>query len=104
MEIWVSDDEFELIKKNKDEVLKILREREASEKLLLSLYYQFLRRKLAELQDNLKRIEKEYTELLEFERRAIKDKETLKKVRLELSKENSKLREGLKNESVFQKN
>ncbi|AAL81541.1 MULTISPECIES: hypothetical protein [Pyrococcus] len=45
MEIWVNEEEFEAIKKNKEKGLELLKDREMFRSYLLSLRFKFLCKK-----------------------------------------------------------
>ncbi|WP_157868104.1 hypothetical protein [Pyrococcus abyssi] len=103
MEIWISDEEFEAIKRNKEKALEFLNNGDKLRTYLLSLKFKFLMEKLNNLEERLQEVEQEYRKLKAFESRAFEDKEFLLRIRRELSIENSNLRRKLNNESNLSK-
>jgi len=103
MEIWVDEEEFKAIKRNREKGLTLLNDEEKFKLYLLSLKFKFLREKLNKLEKRLADITESYAKLKNFERRAVKDKEFLMEIRQELSLENSNLRRTLKDEGNVQK-
>ncbi|WP_297468564.1 hypothetical protein [Thermococcus sp.] len=93
IEIEVSGEELERIRKNRKEIEKRLRDVEGLERTLKALKYEILLEQKEKLSNKLKEMEVHYRELLEFEERAKRDREYMIRLRSELSRENETLRE-----------
>ncbi|WP_297063714.1 hypothetical protein [Thermococcus sp.] len=92
IEIEVSGEELERIRKNRKEIEKRLRDVEGLERTLKALKYEILLEQKEKLSKKLKEMEVHYRELLEFEERAKRDREYMIRLRSELSRENETLR------------
>ena len=98
VEIEVTGEELERIRKNKREIEHRFRDVEGLERTLRILKYRFLAEQEERLRKKLEEMRVHYEELIEFEGRAKDDRELLLKLRNELSEENRKLRERLGDE------
>ncbi|AHF79941.1 hypothetical protein [Thermococcus paralvinellae] len=96
IEIRVSCEEFHKIRKEKREIQKRFNSLEELERTLELLEIKYLAEKRERLEKKLKEVEAHYKMLLEFNKKAKRDKEKMKKLRLQLSLENRKLREEMK--------
>ncbi|WP_258084282.1 hypothetical protein [Thermococcus thermotolerans] len=92
MEIEVTNDELKIIRKNKREIEKRFRDLEGLERTLRVLKLRLLLEGKDRLEKKLAEIRASYTELVEFEETAKRDKEFLMVFRKELSEENKRLR------------
>jgi len=101
MEIWVSEEDVELIKANKEKIEQVLRSKDKLRRLLLSLKFKFLRERRSALEDRLNKVSEEYERLTRFYMQAERDKVKMMELRLKLHMENEKLRRQL-NESRIQ--
>lgn len=95
MEILLSPEELERVRKNRREIEKRFQDLEGLEKTLKTLRFEYLVEHRNNLRAKLEEMKKLYLELVEFEEKARKDKEFLMKVRKELSRENKNLRKEL---------
>ncbi|MDI3474560.1 MAG: hypothetical protein PWQ79_424 [Thermococcaceae archaeon] len=95
MEILLSPEELERVRKNRIEIEKRFQDLEGLEKTLKTLRFGYLFEHRNNLRVRLEEMKKLYMELVEFEGKARKDKEFLMKVRKELSRENKNLRKEL---------
>ncbi len=91
MEIRVKSEEFKEIKKHRKEIEGRFRDPEGLERTLKELRLRVLLEQKERLEKRLKELEKEYLELMEFERKAIADKEFLMAFRKKLGEENREL-------------
>ncbi|CUX78438.1 hypothetical protein [Thermococcus chitonophagus] len=101
MEIWVSEEDIELIKANKEKIEQILRSEDKLRELLLSLKFKFLKERQSALENRLSRVSTEYERLVKFYVQAENDKMKMMELRLKLHRENERLRRQL-NESRLQ--
>ncbi|AMQ17983.1 hypothetical protein [Thermococcus peptonophilus] len=95
MEIILSPEEFEQVKKNRREIEKRFQDLEGLERTLKALKFEYLIEHRNNLREKLEEMEGRYRELVELEEKAKRDKEFLMKVREELSRENRSLRREL---------
>ena len=91
IEILVSDEEFQELKRHRREFKDNLQNLEGLERTLRVLQYRYLKERVVELEKKLEEMKEHYTSLVEFERTAKKDKEYLMKARADLSRENREL-------------
>ncbi|WP_048056080.1 hypothetical protein [Pyrococcus sp. ST04] len=94
-EYWVSYEDIESIKAKKKVIKKILSSEELTRKAILFFHYSFLIRKKTELENRLALVKGQYQRFLKLKKKANNDREFLKRVRLELHRENERLREKL---------
>ena len=101
IEIEVSGEELDKIRKRRREIEERLKDVEGLERTLKVLKYEILLEQKEKLSKKLQEMEAHYRELLEFEKRAKRDREYMIKLRSELSRENEILRKqiGGKNEN-----
>ncbi|ASJ12599.1 hypothetical protein [Thermococcus thioreducens] len=92
MEIEVTNDELKTIRKNKREIEKRFHDLEGLERTLRVLKLRLLLERKDGLEKKLAEMRVSYTELVEFEETAKRDKEFLMAFRKELSEENRRLR------------
>ncbi|WP_456421847.1 hypothetical protein [Thermococcus sp.] len=95
IEIEVSGEELDRIRKNRREIEERLKDLEGLERTLRILRYRFLLEQREKLLRKLEEMRVHYEELVEFEEKAKKDREYLIEVRQRLSLENEKLRKRL---------
>ncbi|WP_367883693.1 hypothetical protein [Thermococcus peptonophilus] len=96
VEIILSPEEFEQVKKNRREIEKRFQDLEGLERTLKALKFEYLIEHRNNLREKLEEMEGgRYRELVELEEKAKRDKEFLMKVREELSRENRSLRREL---------
>ncbi|WP_297436939.1 hypothetical protein [Thermococcus sp.] len=91
IEILVSEEEFQELKRHKREFKPNLNNLEGLERTLRTLQYRYLTEKLTELRKKLEEMKEHYSSLIEFEKMAKEDKVYLMKKRAELSEENRRL-------------
>ncbi len=96
IEIRVANDEFQKIRKEKKEIKRRFYELGKLEKTLQILEIKYLLEKRRRLEEKLRDMEEHYQMLLEFSKKAEKDKEKMKEFRLKLSIENRELRREMK--------
>ncbi|WP_324735706.1 hypothetical protein VFC49_00440 [Thermococcus sp. SY098] len=96
IEIRVTNDEFQKIRKEKKEIERRFYELGKLEKTLQILEINYLLEKRRRLEEKLKEMEEHYQMLLKFSEKAKKDKEKMKEFRLKLSIENRELRREMK--------
>jgi prefoldin subunit 5 len=95
LEIILSPEELEAVRKNKREIEKRFNDLKGLEGTLEELKLEYLREHRDRLRKKLDEMRKLYEEMTEFERKARRDKELLMAFRKELSEENRKLRNEL---------
>ncbi len=95
MEITLSKEELEVVRRNKREIEKRFNDLEGLERTLKYLKLKYLRDHRDRLRAKLGEMRKLYKETIEFEEKARKDKELMMAFRRELSEENRKLRSEL---------
>ncbi|WP_461866780.1 hypothetical protein [Thermococcus sp.] len=95
IELRVSQEEFKQIKQNKKEIEKRFYRLDELENTLKALKLRYLSKHRDRLKKKLDEMEHNYKDLLNFEKRAMDDKEFLLKIRHQLSKENYELRQQL---------
>ena len=95
MEIEVSGEELDEIRRNKILIEDRLRDVEGLERTLRALKLKLLIERRERLLKRLEEIEASYTELLEFEGKAKADRERMIELRRALSRENAELRKKL---------
>nr|WP_232462889.1 hypothetical protein [Thermococcus sp. P6] len=98
IEIRVENGEFHKIRKRKREIQKNFEKLNALEETLRVLQIEMLLEKKRRLERKLEEVRSHYEELLEFSERAKRDRELLIRVRRDISEENRKLREAMRNE------
>ncbi len=91
IEILVSEEEFQELKRHKREFKTNLEDLKDLERTLRVLQYRYLTEKVMELEKKLEEMKEHYSSLVEFEKMAKKDKAYLMEKRTELSKENREL-------------
>lgn len=95
MEIVLSQEEIEAVRKNKREIEKRFSDLEGLERTLRYLKLRYLQDQRDRLRAKLEEMRKLYEEMIEFEEKAKRDKELMMTFRKGLSEENSKLRSEL---------
>jgi len=95
VEIEVTGEELERIRRNRREIERRFRDVEGLERTLMILKYRLLVEQEERLRRKLEGMRAHYGELIEFEERAKRDREFFLRLRRELSEENRKLRERL---------
>ncbi len=95
-EIRVPREEFQRVKSKKEELEEVLNNPDVVEEVLRLIRLDYLRERREKLRMKLREMERHYRSLVEFQERALRDKETLKEFRLKISSENARLREMLK--------
>ena len=95
MEIEVSGEELDEIRRNKILIEDRLRDVEGLERTLRALKLKLLIERRERLLKRLEEMEASYTELLEFEGKAKADRERMIELRRALSRENAELRKKL---------
>jgi prefoldin subunit 5 len=95
LEIILSPEELEAVRRNKREIEKRFNDLEGLERTLKSLKLEYLQEHRDRLKKKLEEMRKLYEEMTEFEKKARRDKELLMAFRRELSEENRKLRSEL---------
>ncbi|NJF24835.1 hypothetical protein [Thermococcus sp. Bubb.Bath] len=95
MEITLSPEDLEAVKRNKREIERRFNDLKGLERTLKELKLEYLREHRDRLKKKLEEMRKLYEEMTEFERKARRDKELLMVFRKELSEENRKLRKEL---------
>ena len=95
IEIEVSGEELDRIRKNRREIEERLKDVKGLERTLRILKYRFLLEQREKLLRKLEEMRVHYEELVEFEEKAKQDREYLMKVRQRLSLENERLRKRL---------
>jgi len=95
VEIEVSCEELDAIRRNKREIEARLRDVEGLERTLKALKLRILLERREKLRRKLEEMERHYEELIEFEKKAKADREFMMKLREELGKENARLRKML---------
>ncbi|NPA47720.1 MAG: hypothetical protein GXO14_03615 [Thermococci archaeon] len=94
-EIKVSKEEFQRVKARKKEIERLLNDTAIIENALRLIRLNYLLERRDKLRMKLQEVEEHYRSLVEFQERALKDKELFKELRVELSSENAKLRKML---------
>ncbi len=92
VEIRVSRDKFRKLKSIKRKVESLLNDPAAIETSLAIIRLNYLTERRDSLRVKLREMEEHYRSLVEFQEKAIEDKELLKRFRRELSQENARLR------------
>ncbi|ASJ03092.1 hypothetical protein A3L09_07410 [Thermococcus profundus] len=95
MEVVLSPEELEAVRRNKREIEKRFNDLEGLERTLRTLRLEYLREHRDRLREKLEEMRSLYKELVEFEGKAKRDKELLMAFRMELSEENKRLRKEL---------
>jgi len=95
VEIEVSGEELDAIRRNRREIENRLRDVEGLERTLKALKLRLLLERRERLRGKLEEMEKHYNELVEFEKKAKADRELMIRLRSELSRENAELRKRL---------
>lgn len=95
IEIEVSGEELDRIRKNRRKIEERLKDVKGLERTLRILKYRFLLEQREKLLRKLEEMRVHYEELVEFEEKAKQDREYLMKVRQRLSLENERLRKRL---------
>jgi len=95
LEIVLSQEEIEAVRKNKREIEKRFSDLEGLERTLRYLKLRYLQDQRDRLRAKLEEMRKLYEEMIEFEEKAKRDKELMMTFRKGLSEENSKLRSEL---------
>jgi len=103
-ELRVSNEEFQKVKARKKEIEKLLNDTAAIENALRLIRLNYLLERRDKLRAKLREMEEHYRSLVEFQERALKDKELFKKLRVELSSENAKLRKMLEEKNDEDRN
>ncbi|WP_297522085.1 hypothetical protein [Thermococcus sp.] len=91
MEIRLRNEEFREVKRHRKEIEARFRDLEGLERTLKELRLRILLEQKEKLEKRLEELEREYRELLEFERKALADKEFLMEFRKKLGEENREL-------------
>ncbi len=91
MEIRLRNEEFRKVKRHRKEIEARFRDLEGLERTLKELRLRILLEQKEKLEKRLEELEREYRELLEFERKALADKEFLMEFRKKLGEENREL-------------
>ena len=91
MEIRLKSEEFKEVKRHRKEIEARFKDLEGLERTLKELRLEFLLEQRVRLEKRLEELKKEYRELVEFERKALADKEFLMEFRKRLSEENREL-------------
>ncbi len=95
IELRVSKEEFKRIKQSKEEIKRRFYRLDELENTLKALRFRYLIEHRERLKKKLDEMKRNYEELLEFEKKAMDDKEFLLRIRHQLSKENCEFRQQL---------
>ncbi|NJE48603.1 hypothetical protein [Thermococcus sp. 9N3] len=95
VEIEVSGEELDRIRRNRKEIENRFRDAEGLERTLKALKLRLLLERRERLLRKLEEMETNYRELVEFEKKAKEDRSYMLELRSELSRENAELRKRL---------
>ncbi len=91
MEIRLKDEEFREVKRHRKEIEERFGDLKGLERTLKELRIRTLLGQKKKLENRLAELEREYRELVEFEKKALSDKEFLMEFRKKLGEENRQL-------------